>query len=82
MSKLGDAGYPQGNALFPTSVGSTGDKPVGYVEQGAETTVFVKTTLLPGGIEFLAGTDAVISSGTATPNDADGKPDGSIYFQI
>ena len=29
-----------------------------------------------------AQANVVISSGTAAPNDADGKPDGSIYFQI
>ena len=37
---------------------------------------------LTGGLEFMAGADAVISSGTDAPNDTDGKPDGSIYFQI
>lgn len=35
-----------------------------------------------GMLEFLAGDNAVISSGIDAPNDADGKPDGSIYFQI
>ena len=41
-----------------------------------------QTNPLTGGIELLVGTNVVISSGTAAPNDADGKPDGSIYFQI
>ena len=41
-----------------------------------------ETNEVTGGIELLVGTDVVISSGTAAPNDADGKPDGSIYFQI
>ena len=43
--------------------------------------VMVRKTLT-GRIEFLAGDNAVISSGTDAPNDTDGKPDGSIYFQI
>lgn len=37
---------------------------------------------LTGMLEIFAGTDAVITCGTNAPNDADGKPDGSIYFQI
>lgn len=44
--------------------------------------VLATTNPVTGGLEFLAGDNAVISSGTDAPNDTDGKPDGSIYFQI
>lgn len=57
---------------------------VGVVDKaGKETMVAtVDVNQVTGGINLLVGTDAVISSGTDAPNDADGKPDGSIYFQI
>ena len=42
----------------------------------------VEVNELTGMLEVFAGTDAVITCGTNAPNDADGKPDGSIYFQI
>lgn len=54
------------------------------LREGSETlpVVTAVTNNLTGLIEFRAGQDAVISSGIDAPNDADGKPDGSIYFQI
>jgi len=44
-------------------------------------TVFLETDPASGAVSLAAGTDAIITSGAALPSDADGKPDGSIYFQ-
>lgn len=72
------------NALDVVFVKRDGNKKVTGLREGSETlpVLLSKTDPLTGGIELLVGTDVVISSGTAAPNDADGKPDGSIYFQI
>ena len=52
------------------------------IAYGVDSFVGSKVNPLTGMLEIFAGTDGVITFGTNAPNDADGKPAGSIYFQI
>lgn len=44
--------------------------------------VLATTNPVTGGVELSVGGWVIISSGADAPNDADGAPDGAIYFQI
>lgn len=72
------------NALDVAMVKRNPDGTFAGLKEGSETLGIptVKVNPVTEMLEIFAGTDAVITCGTNAPNDADGKPDGSIYFQI
>ena len=76
--------YAALNALDMVQVKRTPNGSFDGLREGSETlpVVTAVTNNLTGLIEFRTGQDAIMSSGIGAPNDADGKPDGSIYFQI